>query len=252
MAVSPKPQFSYAFDDLADGGRLVRTVGLTAIGQMELAAMIPAGRPHASDHAVIRVLDFVAGFTLRGAERILPEETVEYGWTLLRWRQRSPELLEAHEIQDVYSQEPEPPMVPGVQRAIRLAEAGFDVVRRNRLPGRAHFPYRGRGAIICIHLSEADRQPFFMERDEPLNPNDSGWAICCGKKEEEHDENELFIEHLAHIAAHRPFIVPYLAMPAGCGVRFVEEGAVVWPPGSDEGRFDPADPYTFGPWSVSR
>jgi len=166
------------------------------------------------------VLNFVANHVIQMGARILPGESLEYGWTLLRFMQRTPSLLEAHELEDVYSGDPEPPVVPGVDRAIRLAEASDDVMRRNRLTGTSDFPYRGKTAISCQHWLTAPVRRLFMARLDAHHVRDSGWTVPCGEKDEDHPEADLVLEHLAHIAACRPFIVPYLTMPTGCAVGF--------------------------------
>ena len=250
MIKAENPQIRFATDTLPGGDRFIRTVGLAKLGQAEMGALVQAKRLHQWDHRVIGVLQFLVNYVIGSGARILSEETVEYGWTLLRLRERTPALLEAYEIEDVFSEEPQPSVVPGVDRAVRLTEAADDVMRRNGLPGIGDFPYRGRGAMTCIHLSEDATQPFFMDRDALHNPQDSGWSIDCGEMREEHGESDLFIEHLAHIAARRPFIVPYLTLPIGCGVSFEREGAFIFMPGKEENRRDPGKPYDFGPWSL--
>lgn len=251
MIQAERPQIRFATDALPGGDRFVRTVGLASIGQTEIGAMVQARRVRQWDRRVIEVLQFLGNYVIGSGARILPDETVTYGWTLLRLRERTPTLLETYEIEDVYSNEPQPPVVPGVDRAIRLGDAADDVMRRNGFPGVGDFPYRGKGAMSCIHLSKETTQPFVMDRDALHNPEDSGWSIACGEMHEEHEESDLFIEHLAHIAARRPFIVPYLTLPIGCAVRFEREGAFIFPPGKDESRRDPGNPYEFGPWSLT-
>jgi hypothetical protein len=244
-----QPPIKYVATALANGDRFIRTVGLARLGQIEIGAQVPAKRLQ-WDHRVIDVLQFLVNYVIGSGARILPEETVTYGWTLFLLRERTPKVLEVFEIADVYSKNPQPPVVPGVDRAIRLTEAADDVMRRNGFPGVGDLPYRGNGAMSCVHLSGDATQSFFMDRVARHNPHDSGWSFGCGEMHEEHEESDLFIEHLAHIAARRPFIVPYLTLPVGCGVSFDRDGAVVFAPGTDEGRRDPGKPYEFGPWSV--
>lgn len=250
MVEPGQPPLKYVTNALPDGGRFIRTVGLARVGQTEIGAQVGAKRDHQWDHRVIDVLQFLVNYVIGSGARILPEETVQYGWTHFLLRQRTPKVLEVFEIADVYSNEPEPPVVPGVDRAIRLTAAADDVMRRNGFPGIGDFPYRGKGAVSCIHLSEDTTQPFFMDREAPHNPRDSGWSISCGDMLEEHQESDLFIEHLAHIAARRPFIVPYLTLPIGYAVSFERDGAFIFRPGKDENRRDPGKPYDFGPWSL--
>jgi hypothetical protein len=245
------PQIRYATEALPGGDRFIRTVGLAGLGQTEIGALVEAKRDPQWDVRVMGVLQFVVNYVVDTGARILPEETVEYGWTHLRLRRRTPTILEAYEIEDVYSNEPEPSVVPGVDRALHLIDAADDVMRRNGFGGVGDFPYRGRGAITCIHLTADATQSFFMERDLLHDVRDSGWTIDCGEMREEHGESDLFIEHLADLAMHRPFIVPYLTLPIGSGVSFEPDGAFIFPPGKEESRRDPGKPYAFGPWSLS-
>lgn len=245
-----RPQIDFATDALPGGDRFIRTLGLAAIGQTEFGALVRAKRNHQWDDRVSGLLQFLANYVIDTGARILPEESVEYGWTHLRLRERTPAILEAYEIEDVFSDEAEPSVVPGVDRALRLIDAADDVMRRNGFGGNGDFPYRGRGAITCIHLTADATQEFFMERDMLHDVRDSGWTIDCGEVREEHGESDLFIEHLEDIAARRPFIVPYLTLPIGCGISFERAGAFIFPPGKEENRRDPGKPYDFGPWSV--
>jgi len=246
-----KPLVTYDSDDLPGGDRIVRSVGLQAVGQMEIAARVRAGRAHEWDHRVMAVLNFVANYVVQTGARILPGETMQYGWTQLRFLQRTPSLLEVHELEDVYSEDPQPSAVPGVDRAIRLGEAADDVMLRNRLTGTSDFPYRGKTAVSCVHWPTAAMRRLFMERVAPHDSDDSGWTVTCGNTDATHETADLVTEHLAHIAARRPFIVPYLTMPVGGAVAFDDEGAIVFPSGQDGGRRDPANPYDFGPASVT-
>ena len=250
MINAEKPQIEFATDVLPGGDRFIITMGLAPIGQTEFGALVRAKRNHQWDDRVSGVLQFLANYVIDTGARILPEESVEYGWTHLRLRERTPTILETYEIEDVYSDAAEPAVVPGVDRAIRLIDAADDVMRRNGLGGIGAFPYRGRGAMTCIHLTADATQPFFMERDTLQDVRDSGWMIDCGEMREEHGESDLFIEHLADLAARRPFIVPYLTLPIGWAVSFEPQGAFIFKPGKEESRRDPGKPYDFGPWSV--
>jgi hypothetical protein len=246
-----KPPVTYDADDLPGGDRIVRSLGLEAVGQMEVAARVRAAREHEWDHRVMGVLNFVATYVTETGARILPGQTMAYGWTLFRFVQRTPSLLEVHELEDVFGDELDPRTVPGVDRAIRLGDAANDVMRRNRLTGTSDFPHRGKTAVSCVHWVTAPMGRLFLERLDPYNPDDSGWTVTCGDSAKKHETADLVKEHLAHVAAHRPFIVPYLNMPVGCAVAFDDEGAMVFASGQDGGRRDPANPYDFGPSSVN-
>jgi hypothetical protein len=191
----------------------------------------------------MEVMNFIVDYIVGTGARIKPGESLEYGWTLLRFLARAPSLLEVHEIADPFNEEAEPPVVPGIDRAMRLADASRDVMKRNHLTGRSDFPYRGKTGIACTHLRSAPEKELYMERSEPHDPRDSGWVIIC--KDKPHETNELRTEHLAHVAAHRRFVVPYLILPSGAAVAFEADGAIVFPAGKEIGRRDPIDPYRF-------
>jgi hypothetical protein len=228
--------------------RLIRSVGLAAIGQDELCVSVDVRRGREWGERVIEVLDYIAGYVLGKNARIRAGQTLEFGWTAFGFVQRAPGLLEVREIEDIFSVEPVPPVVPGVDRALRLTDVCEEVMRRNGLEGIGQLPYRGMRAICCKHLAKSAARHLFLDRDERDNLRDSGWLIDCAVNAGEHGADELYVEVLALVAAQRPFIVPYLALPVGSQVRFDEDGAFVFTPGREEGHRDPVDPYTFGPW----
>jgi hypothetical protein len=244
-------QVWYQIDKEQDGTRLIRSVGLSGIGQAELCASVGARRDHEWDHQVLGVLDFVAGYVLRSNARIRSGETLQFGWTLLQFIERTPGMLEAHEIEDVYSETPTPAFVAGVDRAVRLAAAADDVMRRNGLAGVGDFPYRGKLAVACKHLGAARTPRLHIERMEVRDAvQDSGWVVNCGVDGDNHEPEDCTLTHLAHVAADWPFVVPYLTLPVGSEVLFDDDGALVFKPGHNEGRRDPVDPYAFGPWTL--
>ena len=237
---------NFAVDRLPAGDRIVRSVGLFKIGQRELCVRVSSRRrEHDYEHRVMGVINFIVDYIVNSGARIKAGESLEYGWTLLRFLERGPSSLEAYEIEDPYSDEAEPPMVPGVDRALTLADVSRDVMRRNRLMGASDFPYRGKTATTCSHLSGLTSRQLFIGRDEPQEPRDSGWTITCGDGEESHEAADLTAEHLAHVGARRRFVVPYLTMPVGCAVVFDSDGAIVFPAGKEAGQRDPVDPYLF-------
>jgi hypothetical protein len=191
----------------------------------------------------MEVMNFIVDYIVGTGARIKPGESLDYGWTLLRFLTRAPSLLELHEIADPFSDEQEPPVVPGIDRAIRLAYASRDVMKRNHMTGRSDFPYRGKTALTCTHFRSTPEKQLYMERSDPLDSEDSGWAIICNDKP--HEADELRTEHLAHLAAHRRFVVPYLIVPIGAAVAFDADGAIVFPVGKETGRRDVSDPYLF-------
>ncbi len=239
----------YSIDRLPDGDRLVRSVGLSRVGQHEICVRVSHHRRHNIDHQVMGVMNFIGDYVLETGARIKPGESLEYGWTLLQFVERAPSLLEVHEIADPFSEQAEPPVVPGIDRALQLADASRDVMKRNGLTGRSDFPYRGKTAVTCTHFRSAPEHQLYMERTEALDSRDSGWSITCNDKP--HETADLMTEHLAHVGAHRRFVVPYLTVPTGTAVAFDTAGAIVFPTGRDTGRRDPSDPYLLENWDFA-
>jgi hypothetical protein len=165
--VSKARVVSYATDRLPGGDRIVRSVGLARLGQGELCIRVSSRRDYDYDHRVMGVMNFIVDYIVNTGARIRAGESLEYGWTLLRFLERAPSLLEAHEIMDPFSDEAEPPVVPGIDRALSLAEASRNVMRRNRLTGSSDFPYRGKTAVTCAHLAGVASRQLFIERYEP-------------------------------------------------------------------------------------
>lgn len=245
LAMSNARVVTYATDRLPGGDRIIRSVGLARLGQSELCVRVSSRRDHDYDHRVMGVMNFIVDYIVNTGARIKLGESLEYGWTLLRFLERAPSLLEVHEIMDPFSDEAEPPVGPGIDRALSLAEASRDVMRRNRLAGTSDFPYRGKTAVTCSHLGDVPSRQLFIERYKPEKPRDSGWSITCGDMGNSHQTEDLNVEHLAHVGARRRFVVPYLTLPVGSAVAFDLKGAIVFPGGKDAGQPDPLDPYLF-------
>jgi hypothetical protein len=227
----------------------VRTDGLHAVGQVEVAAQVPGGTAHEVDHQVMDVLQFIARYIFNSGARVLPGQTMAYGWTLLRFRQDRPTVLEIDELDDPLADVGEPQWMIGLSLAIGLRHAGDDVMRRNHLSGTAQFSNRGHTAIVCAHViaMDAGSRPLVMQRDAPASPENSGWTILCTQADAVHDETTLALHHLAHLAHRWPFIVPYICLPPGAMVAFRDAEVVVWKVGEEQGAPDPGEPYGWTP-----
>src|SRR5919197_3241639 len=105
--MAAKAAVNFAIDHLPGGDRLVRSVGLERLEQRELCARATARRDHDFDHLVMGVINWVVDYIVDTGARIKPGESIEYGWTLLKFLERSPALLEAYELEDPFSDEPE-------------------------------------------------------------------------------------------------------------------------------------------------
>jgi len=159
-----KQQIKYAVDRLPAGDRIVRSVGLEAIGQRDIGARVPAGLPHDADHQAMSVLQFIAAYVIDSGARILAGQTFAYGWTMLRFNDSRPSILEIEEDTDPLSPDHPAHWAPGVQRAIALRLAGEAVMRRNRLAGQADYPNRGHFALACVHVTDDSTGRLVAER----------------------------------------------------------------------------------------
>lgn len=236
----------FDLEGLPGGDRLVRTVGLSQCGHKEIAARVAEASPHERDHDVMRLLSFIANYVMGTGARITGGQTMEYDWTMLKFRDDRPAALEIDEHADPLGGSAEAGWTAGVDRAIALRQAGDDVMRRNRLSGTADHPNRGHSAVVCCHVLDVDESATLrMDRMESVNPRDSGWAFVCTERPGDHTAVTLQHHHLAHVSQRFPFIVPYTALPIGCMVVFDREGAIVWPAGAENGLRDPDDPYVW-------
>ena len=241
-----KQQITYAVDRLPAGDRIVRSVGLEAIGQRDIGARVPAGLPHDADHQVMSVLQFIAAYVIDSGARILAGQTFAYGWTMLRFNDSRPSILEIEEDTDPLGPDHPAHWGPGVQRAIALRLAGEAVMRRNRLAGQADYPNRGHFALACVHVTDDSTGRLVAERgpiDRSTSPWGSGWQLHCGGGD--HPVDQWHRHHLAHLVHPRPFVIPYLCMPEGSMVAFEEHRAIVWAPGCNSGAPDPEDPHVW-------
>jgi hypothetical protein len=179
----PKQQIQYAVDRLPAGDRIVRSAGLDAIGQRDIGARVPAGLPHDADHQVMSVLRFIAAYVIDSGARIVAGQTFAYGWTMLRFNDSRPSILEIEEDTEPLGPDHPTHWGPGVQRAIALRRAGEAVMRRNRLTGQADYPNRGHFALACVHITDDYTGRLVAERgtvDRSTSPWGSGWQLHCG------------------------------------------------------------------------
>ncbi len=244
---APGPAIRYEVEVLPGGDRLVRSVGLEPIGQAEVGARVSAARDHETDHHVMGVLDFIAKYVISSQARITAQQTMEYGWTMLKFFDHRPAMLEIYEHSDPLGGEAEAEWIAGLALALALQRAQDDAMRRNRLTGTAEHPNRGHSAVICSHLFElAGQHALRMDRTVSLGKRHSGWSLVCTDQQAHHSSAAtLQSHHLAHVALRFPFIVPYTCMPVGSMVVFDGAGAIVWGVGAERGARDPADPYSW-------
>jgi hypothetical protein len=73
--------------------------------------------------------------------------------------------------------------------------------------------YRGCGAIICKHISDEKLPILRATRDEPLEPEDSGWQFICGIHK--HETADAALWSLEEVAQLDPSLLTILDAEPG-------------------------------------
>ena len=243
-AATPGEAIKFDADQLPNGDRIIRTMGLSTVHHREICVHVSGSASHDYDHALMSVLNYIARYVVSSGATIEPGQTISHGWMSLQMQLRAPGLLEVYEPRDPLSDKPKPEVVPGLERTLFIVRAGDDVMRRNAVTGTSDFANRGNTAICCIHL-DPDVTAIQANRDVSLKSNDSGWMFGCGVNQGLHVASDLVLEHLSHVGAQRPYLIPYLLLPVGSMVVFDDEGAIVFQPEAETGNRDPAYPFSF-------
>jgi hypothetical protein len=91
------------------------------------------------------------------------------------------------------------------------------------------------GCIATDRITVHGELVGFMQRDEPVRPEDSGWAFSAGSESQDYldDPANSGVYDVNTIANYDPEIIPFLEAPIGS--RFVR-----WPPGGPLGP-EPSD-----------
>lgn len=233
------------------GVRWAWTEGLTALGQAEIAVPLTWPEDQVRDHQIVRLLEFVKHYVTKQPKRILPNQTLTYGWTTLRFaQQKIPSLpggadwLVVSELGEPFGSDPGA-FIAGAEQAIGLLQAQEDALRRNRITGHAEHPHRFHRAVVCTEVMRRDgslTEPLVLLRSrEPDNStHDSGWYVGCNRPDHNHDDpDELEFIHLLHVVQIFPTTLAYLAMPVQTMVVISDAEIVFFPPGSDAGVLDP-------------
>lgn len=230
------------------------TDGLAALGQLELLAPCLWPEGDWRDREVMRLVNFIGDYVRQQARPIAEAETLQYGWTTLRFRRlyrappraRDPDApigdgLVIQELRAPLLESP-PAYHDGVALALDLLRLQEDAIRRNRVAGVAEYPHRSRLAIACTRVAPSEPKairPVIMERS-PREGQDSGWVFRCVDPEHDHeDPGELVQAHLIHLVRAFPAALAYLGMPIGTAVLFADAETVVFRPGEEAGQVDP-------------
>lgn len=229
--------------------RWVWTEGLQTLEQQEIAVTVPWSEHDSRDRLLTNLLRFIETYLTRQPKRILPGQTLSYGWNILRFVADEQNLsgvgsgmLLIEERQSVFSEE-HPSYVPGVARTLALLHLQNETIRRNRVTGESIYPDASQRALICRRVTpETIHHLHPLKADRAWQPDgrESGWYIGCCDEDHDHDNpDELARIHLFHLAESFPALFPYLAMPVGTMLIFEEHQAIVFRPNEEEGQVDP-------------
>lgn len=228
--------------------RWVWTEGLQTLEQQEIAVTVPWPEHDARDRLLTNLLRFIENYLTKQSKRILPGQTLSYGWSILRFVPDEQNLsgvgagtLLIEERQNAFSQE-QPSYVPGVARTLALLQLQNEAIQRNRMTGEAVYPHASQQALICRRVTPETihhLDPLKADRAWQPDGKDSGWYIGCCYDDHDHDNpDELALIHLSHLAESFPALFPYLAMPVGTMLIFEEHQAIVFRPNEQEGQVD--------------
>lgn len=247
------------FQKVKNQSRWAWTEGLRASGQREIAVMIPWPEHDPRDLLITDLLKFLESYLRSQSKRILPGQTLRYGWTLLRFMsddsypsEAGPDALVIFERKNPFAQE-DLSYVPGVAHTIALLQLQHDAMRRNRVTGDSIHPSPLERAFVCTQVTPESLgylRPLTAHRAWPPTPGESGWFVSCCDQEHDHDNpDELAVVHLHHLVERFPGLFPYLAMPVGTALLFEVNQVIIFHPGEQEGQVDPGKLLTSLPLS---
>jgi hypothetical protein len=226
------------------------TDGLRLYGQTEVAVSLPWPEGDARDGQVKELLRFLEKYVGEQHTRILPAQTMRYGWTMLRFREdvqnesgQGTGTLLVEELRDPFKFG-ELVYVPGASRALQLVAVQQAVMRRNRIVGESEHPHRSKRVMVCGRIrpeSIGVLRPLRVERVWESDSMRCGWLIACVDPDHDHENvDELEEAHLHHLVERFPGLFPYLALPGGTLLLFTEDQVLVFGPGEQDGRPDPS------------
>jgi hypothetical protein len=69
-------------------------------------------------------------------------------------------------------------------------------------------------AILCIHVANRESPILRAVRDEPVDPDDSGWQFHCNSRDVE-KESEAKIWSVNEVIELEPTLSPFINLPPG-------------------------------------
>lgn len=224
------------------------TDGLEPLGQLDITVPLPWEADDPRDSEIERLLNAIADAVATEGRRIRQGDTFDYGWTTLRFEAGAATGDSAGRL--VVSELAEPLLATpptyrrGADQLAALLCAQSETLSRNGITGASAPPHRSDLAVICTRVPPAGPEyphPLVLERPSAPARGESGWVIRCADPIHDHDNPQALASvRLLHIVSGFPGIVPYLGLPVGYAVLVEDQDAIIFPPGEDEGRPDPA------------
>lgn len=229
--------------------RWVWTEGLRTLGQQEIAVSVPWGVHDPRDLLLNHLLHFIKEYLKSQSERILPGQTLRYGWMLLHFVSDD-QNGSGLDTDTLFIEELATPFyqgvlsyVSGVTHTLALLQLQQEVMQRNHITGEVIYPHGSQHAIVCTRVTRETiphLRPLKADRSWEPDVRGSGWFIGCCDQEHDHDNpDELVLAHLFHLVEQFPALFPYLAMPVGTMLIFEESQAIIFHPGAQNGQVDP-------------
>lgn len=233
------------------------TEELQTLGQQEIAVLVSWSEHDPRDLLLTHLLQYLERYLSEQPKRILPRQTLRYGWTLLRFvrddQDRSgagTKVLLIEEMQHPFG-EGNPSYIPGVARTLALLHLQHETLRRNGVTGEVVYPHRSQRALVCTCVTPETiphLRSLRAERAWKPDVQNIGWFLSCCDQQHDHDHpDELRLIHLLHLVKGFPGLFPYLTMPVGTLLLFEESRAIVFGPGENEGQADPGSLLSYLP-----
>jgi hypothetical protein len=135
------------------------TEGLGALGQREIAVMIAWPEHDPRDLLITDLFRFLERYLRSQSQRILPGQTLRYGWTLLRFMSDNhnlsgagPDALVIFEMNNPFAQDDQS-YVSGVAHTLALLQLQHEAIRRNHVTGDAIYPSPLERALVCTKVT---------------------------------------------------------------------------------------------------
>ncbi len=119
------------------------TDGLQTVGQREIAVIVSWPERDPRDKLLTHLFRFLENYLIIQPKPILPQQTLRYGWTMLRFVSdehhfsgAGPDALLVEEKQYPFAHDSSS-YVPGVARSLALLQLQHEAIQRNRIKGDA-------------------------------------------------------------------------------------------------------------------